>query len=338
MSTMFLSLNTSSQLSSLPRFSKRWWRLLAKIIWKHKFVYLLMIAPALLLVFLFRYLPMPGIFLAFQTFKPTFGKGGLYDFLVSSDIVGLKNFNRMLIEPGFWVAMRNTIIISLMKLAIGFPFPIILALMINEVYLRKFKRVTQTIFTFPHFLSWVVVAGIMLNIFGDSGAIKKLFVLFEPSYQNNWNFLYNTAYFRWLLVFVDIWKEAGWGTILYLAAIAGIDQSLYEAAIVDGCGRIKRIVYITMPGIIGMVVIMFILSIGNIMNANFDQVFNMYSAPVFRVGDVIDTYIYRLTFQSTTLMDYGFTTAVGLFKTVINFALLVSANMLARRAGYDGII
>jgi putative aldouronate transport system permease protein len=297
-----------------------------------------MVGPALSLIFIFRYLPMPGIFLAFQTFKPTFGGKGIYDFLVSSDFVGLKHFERMLIEPGFWIAMRNTIIISLMKIALGFPFPILLALMINEVYNRKYKRFVQTVYTFPHFLSWVVVAGIMLNIFGDSGAVKKFFVLLDPSYQNSWNFLYNTGIFRWLLVFLGMWKDAGWGTILYLAAIAGVDQSLYEAATVDGCGRIKKIIHITMPGIMGMVVIMFILSIGNIMNANFDQIFNMYSAPVHPVGDVIDTYIYRLTFQSSTRMDYGFTTAVGLFKTVINFALLVSANMVARRAGYDGIM
>ena len=335
---MFLSTRGSSQLKTLRRFTGAWWKLLWKIVWRYKWVYLLMVAPALSLVVLFRYLPMPGIFLAFQTFKPTFGKGGLYDFLKSSQFVGDAHFRRMMIEPGFWIAFKNTIVISLMKLAIGFPFPILLSLMINEVYSRKYKRTIQTIYTFPHFLSWVVVAGIMLNIFGDSGVIKKIAVLFDPSLLNNWNFLYNTAYFRWLLVFLDIWKEAGWGTILYLAAIATIDQTLYEAATVDGCGRIMRIWHITLPGISGMVVIMFILSIGGIMNSNFDQVFNLYSAPVHPVGDVIDTYIYRLTFQSSTLMDYGFTTAVGLFKTVINFALLVSANFVARRAGYDGII
>jgi len=297
-----------------------------------------MVAPALSLIFVFRYMPMPGIFLSFQTFKPTFGGSSIYDFLRSSDFVGLQHFRRMLIEPGFWTAMRNTIIISMMHLAIGFPFPIILALMINEVYTRRYKRFMQTVYTFPHFLSWVVVAGIMLNIFGDSGAIKKIAVLIDPAFQQSWNFLYNTDIFRWFLVLSGIWKGAGWGTILYLAAIASVDQSLYEAATVDGCGRIKKIWHITLPGIVGMIVIMFILNVGNIMNSNFDQVFNLYSAPVFAVGDVIDTYIYRLTFQSTTMMDYGFTTAVGLFKTVINFALLVSANFLARRAGHDGII
>ena len=336
--SLFLSTRGPSQLKTLKRFSGRWWRLLSKIVCRYKWVYLLMVAPALSLVFLFRYMPMPGIYLAFETFKPTFGKGGLYDFLKSSDFVGFQHFRRMMIEPGFWIAFRNTIIISLMKIAIGFPFPIILSLMINEVYSRKYKRVVQTIYTFPHFLSWVVVAGIMLNIFGDSGVMKKIVVLFDPSVMNNWNFLYNSSYFRWLLVFLDIWKEAGWGTILYLAAITAIDQTLYEAATVDGCGRIMRIWHITLPGIMGMVVIMFILSVGGIVNSNFDQVFNLYSAPVHPVGDVIDTYIYRLTFQSSTLMDYGFTTAVGLFKTIINFALLISANFVARRAGYDGII
>jgi putative aldouronate transport system permease protein len=225
-----------------------------------------------------------------------------------------------------------------MKLAAGFPFPIILALMINEIRLPNYKRFMQTAFTFPHFLSWVVVAGIVLNLFGDAGAVKKVAVLFKPELVDSWNFLYKSAYFRWTLVFLDMWKEAGWGTILYLAAITGIDPTLYEAATVDGCSRLKRIWYITLPGIAGYIVIMFILSIGNIMNANFDQVFNLYTAPVFDVGDIIDTYIYRLSFQSQTVMDYGFTTAVGLFKTAINFVLLMGANFVARRAGYDGII
>ncbi len=335
---MFISTRGQSALGPRDFRSKRWWRALGKMIWKYKWVYLFMVGPALALVILFRYLPMPGIFLAFETFKPKFGTNGIYDFLFSSDWVGLQHFRRMMIEPDFWRAFRNTVIISLMKLAIGFPFPIILSLMINEVRFRRYKRILQTIFTFPHFLSWVVVAGIVLNLLGDSGAIKKIFVVFNPSLQNNWNFLYNSAYFRWFLVIMDIWKEAGWGTILYLAAITSIDQSLYEAATVDGCGRIKRIWHITLPGIIGMIIIMFILSVGGIMNANFDQVFNLYSPPVYPIGDVIDTYIYRMTFQSTSKMDYGFTTAVSLFKTVINFVLLISANAVARRAGYDGIM
>jgi putative aldouronate transport system permease protein len=327
-----------TSLDSVPAGSRQWWSLLGKLIWKYKLVYLFMVGPALALIIVFRYLPMPGIFLSFESFKPVFGKKGLYNFLFSSQWVGLAQFRRMLHEPEFFRAFGNTLIISFMKLIIGFPFPIILALMLNEVRLPNYKRIMQTAFTFPHFLSWVVVAGIVLNLFGDAGAVKKVAVLFRPELTDSWNFLYKSAYFRWTLVFLDMWKEAGWGTILYLAAISGIDPTLYEAATVDGCSRIRRIWYITLPGIAGYIVIMFILNMGNIMNANFDQVFNLYTAPVFDVGDIIDTYIYRLSFQSQTVMDYGFTTAVGLFKTVINFALLMSANFVARRAGYDGII
>ncbi|MDR2650314.1 MAG: ABC transporter permease subunit [Clostridiales bacterium] len=335
---MFGDSRVLSPLKMYPFLSAEWRKLFIKLVWQYKWIYLFMVAPALSLVILFRYLPMPGIMLSFETFKPSFGKSGLYSFLFSSDWVGLKHFQRMFVEPDFWRAFGNTIIISIMKLAIGFPFPIVLSLMINEVRVKGYKRVMQTVYTFPHFLSWVVVAGIALNFFGDSGVVKKVSVLFRPELANSWNFLYNAHIFRGFLVALDIWKEAGWGTILYLAAIAGVDQSLYEAAIMDGCGRLKRVWYITLPSIAGMIIILFILNIGGIMNANFDQVFNLYNAPVFSVGDVIDTYIYRLSFQSTTVMDFGFSTAVGSLKTIINFALLIFANAAARKMGYDGIM
>jgi putative aldouronate transport system permease protein len=327
-----------TSLDVLPFGSRQWWSLLFRLVWKYKWVYLLMIFPALSLMVVFHYLPMPGIFLSFENFRPVFGKKGLYDFLFSSRWVGLMHFRRMLVEPEFWRAFRNTIVISFMKLGVGFPIPVILALMINEIRQHHYKKFLQTVYTFPHFLSWVVVSGIMLNLFGDTGAVKKVASLFNPEFQNSWNFLYNAHIFRWTLVFLDIWKEAGWGTILYLAAIAGIDTSLYEAATVDGCSRFGKILHITLPSISGIIVIMLILNLGSVMNANFNQVFNMYSEPVFSVGDIIDTYIYRLSFQSNIVMDYGFTTAVGLFKTVINFTLLIGANFIARKNGYDGII
>jgi putative aldouronate transport system permease protein len=325
-------------LHTLPFGTKEWRKLLFGLLWKYKWVYMFMIGPALGLVVVFRYLPMPGIFLSFENFRPVFGKNGLYDFLFSSRWVGLTHFKRMVIEPEFHRAFRNTLIISVMKLGIGFPFPVLLALMINEIRQHNYKRFLQTVYTFPHFLSWVVVSGIMLNLLGDSGAIKKIALLVNPGFQTSWTVLYDVKFFRLLLVLLDMWKEAGWGTILYLAAIIGIDQSLYEAATVDGCNRVGKIWHITLPSISGIIVIMFILQMGNIMNVNFNQIFNMYSEPVYVVGDIIDTYIYRLTFQSSTVMDYGFTTAVGLFKTVINFTLLMSANFIARRVGYDGII
>lgn len=320
---------------TVPASERRIWtakgrKFLRKEIWKYRWVYLVMLLPVMALIILFRYVPMYGIQLAFKSY--------VLRGIAASPWVGMEHFQRMFIEKNFWIAVSNTVIVSLLKTLFGFPFPIVLALLINEVMQRRYKRVLQTIYTFPHFLSWVVVAGLMLNLLGDSGAVKKVFVMMDPAYKDGWNALYNARIFRSLLVASDIWKEAGWGTILYLAAITSIDPSLYEAATIDGCNRLQRIVHVTMPGIVSIVVLMFILSMGNIMNANFDQVFNLYSPPVFKVGDVVDTYIYRLMFQNSTQFDYGFATAVGLFKSIINFALLVVANYGARLMGNDGIM
>jgi putative aldouronate transport system permease protein len=216
--------------------------------------------------------------------------------------------------------------------------PIILAILINEIYLKRFKSVLQTVFTFPHFLSWIIVAGLVINFAGDTGVIKKVAVLFNPEYATTWDLLYNKGFFRGLLIFSDIWTEAGWGTIIYLASIASIDQSLYEAAVIDGCSRFKLIVYITIPGIASMIIIQFLLRVGFVMDGGFDQIFNLYSPPVYQVGDIIDTYIYRITFQRQVSVDFGFPTAVGLFKNVINFALLLIANTAAKKMGNDGIM
>lgn len=336
MSYMSAKLNKAHDMMDLR--TKKGWKLLFKKIWEYKWIYLLMLLPGLAITIIFRYLPLPGIALAFKTFKPVFGDAGLYGFLESSPWVGMQHFERLWVESAFWTATRNTLVISLMKLVAGFPYPIILAILINEMTQKGYKRVLQTVYTFPHFLSWVVLAGITLNLFGDTGMIKKVAVLFDPSLEATWNILYNPSSFRPLLILSDIWKEGGWGTILYLAAITSIDPSLHEAATIDGANRLQRIWHITIPGMIELIVIQFILSVGNMMNANFDQIFNLYSAPVYAVGDVIDTYVYRLTFQSTTVMDYGFSTAVGLFKNVINFILLVGANYVSKMAGGDGIM
>ena len=309
-----------------------------KRIWQYKWIYLFMIAPGLAVIIIFRYLPMPGIALAWKTFTPTFGSKGLYSYLSSSKNVGWYQFEKVFREKAFWNATKNTFVISLLQLIFGFPFPIILAILINEMTMPKYKKFVQTVYTFPHFLSWVVVSGIVLNLFGDTGVVKSVLRMINPAWVANWNFLYNSDYFRPMLVLTNIWKEGGWGTILYLAAIAGVDPSLHEAAIVDGANRFHRIIYITLPEITSLIIIMLILQIGNMMNANFDQIFNLYSSPVFNVGDVIDTYIYRITFQSSSAMDYGFSTAVGLFKNVINFILLVTANQVSKMFGSDGIM
>ncbi len=335
---MFMSPNLNRAHDAISLRTAKGRKLLLKKIWQYKWIYLIMLLPGLAVTVLFRYLPLPGIALAFKTFKPVFGKTGLFGFLTASPWVGFTHFTRLFKESAFWVATGNTLYISLLKLIFGFPFPVILAIMINEMTLKKYKRVLQTVYTFPHFLSWVVLSGIILNLFGDSGVIKKVAVLFDPALQDGWNVLYNTAYFRTLLILSDMWKEGGWGTILYLAAITGIDPALNEAATIDGANRMQRILHITLPSIMDLVVIMFILQVGNMMNSNFDQIFNLYSAPVYKVADVIDTYVYRITFQSSTVMDYGFSTAVGLFKNVINFALLLAANYTSKAAGGDGIM
>ena len=332
---MFMSPKLNQSHDYIDLKTSRGWKLLGKKVWQYKWIYLIMLLPGLAVTFVFKYLTMPGILLSWKTFVPTFGDTSLFGFLESSP---WQHFTRLFRESAFWTATGNTLIISLLKLVFGFPFPIILSILINELVFKKYRRVLQTVYTFPHFLSWVVLAGMAINLLGDTGIIKRFAMLFDPSVQDTWNVLYNTRWFRTLLIASDMWKEGGWGTILYLAAIAGIDPALNEAATIDGANRFQRIIHVTLPQIRDLIVIMFILQVGNMMNANFDQIFNLYSEPVYKVADVIDTYVYRLTFQSSTVMDYGFSTAVGLFKNVINFALILAANWASKAAGGDGIM
>ncbi len=299
-----------------------------KRMWDFKWIYL-MLLPALVFFLIFKYVPMYGIQLAFKDY--------VLAGINASPWNNFEHFKFMMLEPGFIPSLRNTLIISFMRIVVGFPFPIILALLINEMYNAKYRRVLQTIYTFPHFLSWVLLAGIMLNLLGSNGMVRKVVAMFNPAASQSWDLLYNGDAFRWLLVLTDIWKEAGWGTIIYLASIAGIDQSLYEAAMIDGCNRWQNMWYITLPGIINMIAIQFVLRVGSIMEGGFDQVFNMYSPPVFDKGDIIDTYIYRLSFQAANV-DFGFPTAVGLFKNVINFILLITANSVTKALGQETIL
>lgn len=297
--------------------------------WDYRWIYL-MLLPCMAFFIIFKYVPMYGIQLAFKDYVI---KG-----IAASPWNNFEHFKYMMTEPEFLPALRNTLIISFYRILFGFPFPILLAIMINEVYMPRYKRVLQTIYTFPHFLTWVVMAGIMLNLLGSTGMVRKVAEIFVPGIGDNWNLLYNKAAFRSLLVISDIWKEAGWGTIIYLAAIAGIDQSLYEAATIDGCNRWQKIWYITLPGIINMIAIQFVLRVGAVMEGGFDQIFNLYKPPVYETGDIIDTYIYRLSFVENTGVDMGFTTAVGLFKNVINFILLMVANFVTKALGQETVL
>ena len=258
-------------------------------------VYLLLL-PGLIWYTIFCYIPIGGLSLAFKDYKANLGIWG-------SPWVGLANYDFVMRDPDFFQALGNTIIISLSRLVFQFPIPIILALLINEIRSTRYRKVLQTVFTFPHFLSWVIIASIMLNLLGNSGTVNSVLKVFgmEPV-----NFLGDESLFRPLLYISENWKSAGWSAIIYIAAIAGIDTEQYEAATIDGAGRFQKMIYITLPSIKATIVVMFILAVGGIMNAGFDQIFNLSNAAVRDVSDILDTYIYRITFQSSADFLYGY--------------------------------
>ncbi|MFD0958382.1 ABC transporter permease [Paenibacillus chungangensis] len=291
---------------------------------KHWDLYV-MLAPALLFLLIFKYTPMYGVIIAFQDFNVIKG-------MLNSPWVGLKHFEELFMFAEFPRVVRNTLIISLMKLVFGFPAPILLALLLNELLLVRFKRVVQTITYVPHFISWVVVGGIFIDILSpSSGIVNKLIEAFgfDPIF-----FMSDEKLFRWILVFTDTWKEAGWGAIIYLAALLGINEELFQAAKVDGASRLRQIWHISLPCIRSTIVILLLLRIGHIFDAGFEQVLVMYNATVYDVADIIDTYVFRVGLGQ---MQFGLTTAAGLFKSLIGCILLIVANWFARRMGEEGI-
>ncbi len=311
----------------VSRATKR--RRLLRRIWANRWFYV-MLLPGLCYFAVFKYAPLYGIQLAFKDY--------VLAGIEASPWNNFAHFRYMLFEQGFVPAFRNTLVISGMRILLGFPFPILLALFLDELVLPKYRRTVQTIYTFPHFLSWVLLAGLLQNLLGASGMVRKVAMLFSPQASETWNLLYDNDAYRWILVFTDIWKEAGWGAIIYLASIAGVDRSLYEAATIDGANRWQRIWSVTLPSIAPMIAIQFILRVGAAMEGGFDQVINTYTPPVYDKGDILDTYIYRLSFVRTSGVNLGFTTAVGLFKNVINFILLLMANSLTRALGQKTIL
>lgn len=284
----------------------------------------LMVIPALILIFIFSYIPMYGILIAFQDYK--IGRS-----FSSSPWVGMKHFTYFFNSPEFWIVMRNTIVISLLKFFIGFPAPIVLALMLNEVRKMFFKRVIQTITYLPHFMSWVILGGLVSAMLAvDNGSInmllEKLNFIDKPI-----NFLSLPEYFWGILVTTNVWKEIGFGSIVYLAAIAGVDPNTYEAASIDGASRFKQIYLITLPSIMPVVSIFMILAIGNLLSAGFEDILILAANPAIRnVSDVLDTYVVRVGIDN---YRYSYATAVGVFKAVISVGLLTIANFIARRSG-----
>jgi putative aldouronate transport system permease protein len=301
------------------------------VLWRkikqHRIFYLLLL-PVIAFYAVFCYIPMYGVTLSFKKFM--FNKG-----ILGSPWVGFDNFHYIFRYSDFWTASRNTVMISLGRLIVEFPTAIILALLLNEIAGSKLKKVYQSIFTFPHFLSWVVMGGILVNILGGTGAMGTILSLLGIPYIS---FLGDPHLFRPLLYISNIWKGAGWSAIIYFAAIAGISPELYEASYVDGASRWKQMLHITWPSIRGVVAMMLILAVGGIMNGGFDQIFNLYSPPVYQVGDTLDTFMYRLSFSGSVSLGFGVVTAVGLLKSVISLFLLVFANQLVKRLGQEGLV
>jgi putative aldouronate transport system permease protein len=263
--------------------------------------------------------------IAFKDYKFRLG-------ILHSPWVGLEHFHDLFMKPSFWQVFRNTMIISTYKLIFGFPAPIVFALLLNEIKQMIFKRWIQTISYLPHFLSWVILSGILIEFLSPSvGPVNLVLKLFgvEPIY-----FLASPQWFRSVLVSSEIWKELGWSTIVYLAALTGVNPELYEAAKVDGASRFQRLLYVTLPALYPVITILLILAIGRIINDDFDQVFNLYNQAVYNVGDVLSTYTYRM---GLVQMDYSLATAVGLFKNVIAFTLVIIANYIAKRINEYGL-
>ena len=293
-------------------------------IWQNKQVYIMML-PVLVLLLIFSYYPMYGIILAFKDYLPNKGIWG-------SEWVGFKHFIAVFSLPDFFNAFRNTIVISLLTLIFCFPAPIFLALLLNEVTNRPYKRFIQTCIYFPNFISWVVLAGIINSLLNYStGTVNNILANIGLSRVE---FLASEALFYPVLIVSCIIKDAGWGTIIYTAGISSIDPTLYEAAMIDGCKRFGMARYITLPSLSPIILIMFTMQVGNILNANFDAIYNLYNPTVYSVADVIDTLVMRTGFEEGY---YERGTAIGLFKSVINFVLLLSANAIVKKINGYGM-
>lgn len=293
--------------------------------WREQAVLQSMVIPGLIFVVIFSYIPLAGLVIAFQEFD-------LYAGVGQSAWVGLKHFITFFTSDSFWILMKNTLGISFLKLIFGFPAPIILALLFNEIRQDKTRKIFQTVTYLPHFISWVVVAGMLTSMLAvDGGTINSilmgLHIISEPI-----NFLSEPKYFWTILVSANIWKTVGFNAIVFIAAIAGINPELYEAASVDGASRFRQMFIVTLPGIIPQIMIMLIMNIAQILNAGFEDILlltnNGDNSILLEVSDVIDTYVYRYGIK---LQRYSYGTAVGLFKSVVSISMLFAANYISKR-------
>lgn len=291
---------------------------------QHKFIYLLLL-PGVVYFVVFHYVPLYFLQVAFKDYNIFLG-------LQDSQWVGLSNFRDLFTSKFFLQAFNNTVILSIMNKVFGFPAPIILALLLNELASQRFKKTVQTIIYMPHFFSWVIVGSIFITLLSPQGGLVNEFLgLFgiEPI-----AFITSKKWFRWVLVFTDIWKSCGWGTIIYLAAISSISPDLYEVAVIDGAGKLKQIWYITLPSIIPTIIVVFVLGLAKIFNL-FEQVFVMYNPLVASVSETIDTYVYQI---GIVRAEIAFATAAGLFKNVITVVLILLTNQLVKKIQGESVI
>lgn len=297
--------------------------LLGRLI-RNRWLYI-MLLPGLLYFLIFKYWPMYGIFIAFKDYQPFLGFG-------DSPFVGLKHFERLFNDSNFWMLFRNTLILATYNILFFFPLPIIIALMLNELRFEFLKRTIQTLVYIPHFMSWVVVVGIAyIFLTTEGGIVNELLVRLGGE---KINFLISNDWFRTVVTLEVIWKETGWGTIIFLAALAGVDPQLYEAARIDGANRLRQLWHITLPAIRSTIIILLILRLGSFLDTGFEQIFLMLNAMNRDVGEVFDTYVYSVGISQG---QYSFSTAVGLFKSIIGLFLVVVSNYLAKKFGEEGI-
>lgn len=313
-------MSMTARKSNLGRLKRReTWRR-AK---RYKFLYIMLLFPLAQYV-LFRYMPLSGLQVAFKDYN-------IFKGMWDSEWVGLDVFKEIFSYQTFWVAMRNTFMLNLLDLLFGFPIPIILAILLYEMGSLRLKRIAQTCLYLPHFLSWIIIGGIVNQIFSSSGFVN---VIINALTGHTVNFLMDE--FNWVVMYVvsGIWQSAGWGTIVYLAAISGVDTQLYEAAEVDGCGRWRRVWYVTIPCIMPTIVVMLILQLGRMVGIGFERPYVMGNSMVKNVSEVVSTFVYTMGIKNAR---YAFSTAVGLFGSILNMLFLIAANRITNGLGEGGL-
>lgn len=298
-----------------------------KSLWKEvlecKHLYIILL-PAVLYYAIFYYAPMGGLVIAFQKYSVTRG-------ILDSAWVGLENFKSFLSDIYFWRLLKNTLLINFWSLIFGFPAPIILALLLNEIKNKRFKKAVQTITYMPHFLSVVVVCSLVLTFVSSQGLINSIITIFggDPV-----SFMSDPKYFRTIYILSDIWQQIGWSSILYISALSAIDQELYEAATIDGAGRWQKLLHVTVPGILGTIMITLIMRIGRMLSLGYDKIILLYNPSIYETADVISTYVYR---RGLLNGDYSYSAAVGMFNSICNFIFLMTANLFSKKTTGSGL-